>query len=141
MKRVAYEDNGGGLSVVEYSDNGKMVAQAWGAEYASEGGKIADGADVVSCLRGDLTDWSNWADKDNTSVCDGSINTIADCSDPADEPTTKITGEMDKDGEITLCPNSVGHNGRMWMLPCVPLSLKDEDDWQDATDITIPQEK
>lgn len=109
--RIAYEDNGGGLSIVD-RENGIV---AWGAEYVSP---IDETNDLLACMKSDLRDWSNWADKDGNSLGDRDPSgtyelTYEDYISSLDNPAIDVIAE-EIDGEVVYYPRRMGNNGRKW---------------------------
>jgi len=113
--RTAYEDNAGGLYVVD--DIARQIA--WGAEM----GKIDKSNDIIACLRDDLTDWSNWAD-DNGNYAgariynfkdeDGRELTYADYVKDVERSETKVIGTYDGK-TITINTVAIGNSALRWI--------------------------
>lgn len=102
----AYEDNAGGLYIVDYTN--RVVA--WGAEYSD---KYDDGNDLVACITAGMIvcDWTNWADEDTYPILFGEIIEYIDNCD-----STMLLAEYD--GEtITIYLDVCGHNAYDWLRP------------------------
>lgn len=106
MTRVAFENNGGGLNLVEYDNNNNMIAIGYGAEF------VDGDNNMVDCLLDpNFENWTNFAVIDNCSDFDMQLS---DFDNPENEETTQLIGEMIND-KIYLYPANCGYAGKKWM--------------------------
>lgn len=109
LQREAYEDNAGGLFVVD--QNNKVIA--WGAEYSLN--SIDKNNNLQACLTESLYDWTCWANATDSSEgykdAEGNLLTYDDYIKWLQSATCVA---IIVDNKITLYPTLMGTNAKKW---------------------------